>query len=88
MTQQETADITLKVLQRIQEDVSGLKGGMASMRSDLASIKADVAALKENTAGIPEMVRDIHELLGYVARHADTIQDHERRIKALEARAH
>lgn len=77
MSPAETADLSLKVLQRIQEDIS-------SMRTEF---RGGIAELKKNTEGIPEMVRDIHELLGKTGRAREDIDDLKQRVSALEARA-
>ena len=89
--------MTLKVLneirdeqRRMRQDIVGLRADVAGLRDEMAGVPARVdhleGALTTELRAVGAVLVDVRDLLRDRLDVRDTVNDHERRIRALERR--
>lgn len=72
----------------LRSEFSGLKGEVSDLKSDVSTLKSDVSVLKSDVAELKTDVRRLDAKVDDIAETlTETVQDHEVRLVALEAKA-
>jgi uncharacterized coiled-coil DUF342 family protein len=98
----EPADLTVRILQEIREEIRGLRDDQRNFREEIVGLRADQQSFREETATRFEVLettlRDLAQQLVVLARgvkvaieqHGNVdarLDDHEQRLLELERRA-
>jgi predicted nucleic acid-binding Zn-ribbon protein len=78
----ESESLMLRILEKIQADVAGLKAEASELKTDMAAVKADVADIRSDIA---ELRRDMNAGFKAVLQQGGRrFLNHEGRIRVLE----
>jgi hypothetical protein len=93
----EPNDVTVEVLQSIRDEVRGLRSDVRAMDGDIKDVRVELKEVQRRQTesemhlatelvGVASAVFQVHDILRDDRGDRSTVQEHERRISALEKR--